>query len=85
MCYPQLESGLSTPVQEEQWLCILTGFNIDTYDKGRSEEQVMQDWEPPGIEHFIVPTNPAQHTQQAAHQVEDPNMCVRVQLNCITL
>ena len=39
----------------------------------KSEEQVMQDWEPPGIEHFIVPTNPAQRTQQAAHQVEDPN------------
>ena len=39
----------------------------------KSEEQVMQDWEPPGIEHFIVPNNPVQHTQQAAHQVEDPN------------
>ena len=35
----------------------------------KSEEKVMQDWEPPGIEHFIVPTNP----QQATHQVEDPN------------
>ena len=33
----------------------------------------MQDWEPPGIEHFIAPTNPAQHTQQAAHQVGDLN------------
>ena len=32
-----------------------------------------QDREPPGIEHFIVPTNRAQHTQHAAHQVEDPN------------
>ena len=76
MCYLLPVSRLSTLGQEGQWLCISTYFTSASILMTRGE-LTKQDWEPRGIEHFIVPSNSAQHTQHATHPVEDTNVLRR--------
>ena len=58
MCYPLLVSGSSTQYKRTMVVHI-NRLQHRYVRQGEKSEEVMQDWEPPGIEHFIVPTYPA--------------------------